>query len=106
MLYAKLELNLCSETTTVSAHIEARGSIFLSGFLGGALIKFIIPGLLIELGFYYFQKKTQKISFDIKGVTSTFSSIFWVSLIFIEVQNGLLKLARINRAPARLEAQV
>ena len=37
---------------TVSAHIEARASIFRSGFLGGPLIKFIIPGLLIKLGFY------------------------------------------------------
>ena len=40
---------------TVSAHIEARASIFRSGFLGGPLIKFIIPGLLIELGFYWFE---------------------------------------------------
>ena len=34
--------------STVSAHIEARASIFRSGFLGGPLIKFIIPGLLIK----------------------------------------------------------
>jgi len=36
------------ECYTVSAHIEARASIFRSGFLGGPLIKFIIPGLLIK----------------------------------------------------------
>ena len=33
---------------TVSAQLEARASIFRSGFLGGPLIKFIIPGLLIK----------------------------------------------------------
>ena len=33
---------------TVSAQLEARGSIFHRGFLGGPLIKFIIPGLLIK----------------------------------------------------------
>ena len=38
---------------TVSAHIEARASIFRSGFLGGPLIKFIIPGLLIKQGLYW-----------------------------------------------------
>ena len=34
--------------TTVSAQLEARASIFHRGFLGGPLIKFIIPGLLIK----------------------------------------------------------
>ena len=53
-----LRYSMVLSIPTVSAHIEARGSIFLSGFLGGALIKFIIPGLLIELGFYYLQGST------------------------------------------------
>ena len=36
------------EICTVSAQLEARASIFHRGFLGGPLIKFIIPGLLIK----------------------------------------------------------
>ena len=37
---------------TVSAHIEAQGSIFHQGFLGEVLFKFIIPGALIKQGLY------------------------------------------------------
>ena len=38
--------------STVSAQLEARASIFHRGFLGGPLIKFIIPGVLIKEGLY------------------------------------------------------
>ena len=38
------------ECTTVSAQLEARGSIFHQGFLGELLFEFIIPGALIKKG--------------------------------------------------------
>ena len=38
--------------TTVSAHIEPRGSIFQNEFLGGVLLIFGIGGVVIKMGFY------------------------------------------------------
>ena len=37
---------------TVSALFEPRGSIFQNGFLGGVLLIFDLPGVVIETGLY------------------------------------------------------
>ena len=37
---------------TVSTLFEPRGSIFQNGFLGGVLLIFDLPGVVIETGFY------------------------------------------------------
>ena len=37
---------------TVSALLKPRGSIFQNGFLGGVLLIFDLPGVVIKTGFY------------------------------------------------------
>ena len=38
-------------TYTVSAPLKPRGSIFQNEFLGGVLLIFDLPGVMIEMGF-------------------------------------------------------
>ena len=44
--------SFATNTPTVSALFEPRGSIFQNGFLSGVLLIFDLPGVVIETGVY------------------------------------------------------
>ena len=49
---------LLSEMSYRIGSIKTRGSIFQNEFLGGVLLIFDLPGVVIEMGFYWLDQNT------------------------------------------------